>query len=46
MDELSISILGTAAFGLLLLVTLGIVYLTLSGWRDRRRREADKRASR
>jgi hypothetical protein len=39
-------ILGTAAFGLLVIVTLGIVVLTLAGWRDRQRREADKRASR
>ncbi len=39
-------ILGIAAFGLLTLVTLGIVYLTLSGWRDRQRREQDRRASR
>ena len=39
-------ILGTAAFGLLVIVTLGIVYLTLSGWRDRQRREQDRRASR
>jgi hypothetical protein len=39
-------ILGTAAFGLLVLVTLGIVYLTLLGWRDRQRREGDRRANR
>jgi hypothetical protein len=39
-------ILGTAAFGLLTIVTLGIIYLTLSGWRDRQRREEDRRASR
>ena len=39
-------ILGTAAFGLLVLVTLGIVYLTVLGWRDRQRREGDRRASR
>jgi hypothetical protein len=39
-----IRILGTAAFGLLIVVTLGIGYLTVSGWRDRRRREEDRRA--
>ncbi len=36
-------ILGTAAFGLLILVTVGVIYLTLSGWRDRRRQEQDRR---
>ncbi len=36
-------ILGTAAFGLLILVTGGVAYLTLSGWRDRRRQEKDRR---
>ncbi|AFY96121.1 hypothetical protein [Chamaesiphon minutus] len=41
-----IPVLGTAAFGLLIVVTLGIVYLTLSGWRDRQRREQDRRANR
>ena len=47
MDTTSLlPILGTAAFGLLVIVTLGIVYLTLSGWRDRQRREQDRRASR
>ena len=35
--------LGTAAFGLLILVTGGVIYLTLSGWRDRRRQEIDRR---
>ena len=39
-------ILGVTAFGLLVLVTLGIVYLTVVGWRDRQRREQDRRASR
>ena len=39
-------ILGVTAFGLLGLVTLGIVYLTVVGWRDRQRREQDRRASR
>jgi hypothetical protein len=41
-----IPVLGTAAFGLLVIVTLGIVYLTLLGWRDRQRREQDRRANR
>jgi hypothetical protein len=47
MDTISLlPILGTAAFGLLTLVTLGIVFLTVAGWRDRQRREQDRRASR
>lgn len=46
MDTSLIRILGITAFGLLILVTLGIIYLTVMGWRDRQRREQDKRASR
>ncbi|MBD2082913.1 hypothetical protein [Leptolyngbya sp. FACHB-17] len=30
------------AFGLLLSVTGGVIYLTLADWRDRRRREQEK----
>ena len=39
-------ILGAAAFGLLVIVTLGILILTLTGWRDRQRREEDRRVNR
>jgi hypothetical protein len=47
MDTTSlIPIFGTVAFGLLVIVTLGIVYLTGLGWRDRQRREEDRRAKR
>ena len=47
MDTTSLlPILVTAAFGLLVIVTLGIVILTLTGWRDRQRREEDRRANR
>ena len=47
MDTNSIlPILGTAAFGLLVIVTLGIIILTLAGWRDRQRREQDRRTNR
>jgi hypothetical protein len=47
MDTNSIlPILGTAAFGLLIVVTVGIIFLTLSGWRDRQRREQDRRTNR
>jgi hypothetical protein len=38
-------ILGMTAFGLLVIVTLGIIYLTLSGWKDKRRQEIDARAA-
>jgi hypothetical protein len=44
MNETSIlPILGTVAFGLLVAVTGGVAYLTLSGWRDRRRQEKERR---
>jgi hypothetical protein len=42
-NDLLMSALGTAAFALLIIVSVGIIYLTLSGWRDRRRQEADRR---
>jgi hypothetical protein len=35
--------LAILAFALLLLVTGGIGYLTVSDWRDRRRRDDEKR---
>lgn len=34
------------AFGLMVLVSGGIVYLTLAEWRDRRRRDQDSRGDR
>lgn len=40
------SVLILIAFGLLVTVSGGILYLTLAEWRDRRRRDADQRASR
>jgi hypothetical protein len=47
MDTTSLfPILGTAAFGLLVIVSLGILFLTLTGWRDRQRREEDRRSNR
>ncbi|HEY9876209.1 MAG TPA: hypothetical protein V6D12_22455 [Candidatus Obscuribacterales bacterium] len=39
-----LSVLVLAAFGLLLAVTGGIVYLTFAEWRDRRRQDRDRRA--
>ncbi|MBC6421577.1 MAG: hypothetical protein GDA43_03920 [Hormoscilla sp. SP5CHS1] len=37
------NVLVLLGFGLLVIVTGGIIYLTLADWRDRRRRERDKR---
>lgn len=34
------------AFGLLVVVSGGIIYLTLAEWRDRRRRDEERRAER
>jgi hypothetical protein len=45
-DISPIQFLGTAAFGMLLLVTVGVGYLTVAGWRDRQRREEDARSRR
>jgi hypothetical protein len=44
MDQATVlPILGASAFGLLVLVTVGILYLTLSGWKDKRRQEIDRK---
>jgi hypothetical protein len=44
MDQAAIlPILGATAFGLLLLVTGSIIYLTLMGWKDKRRQEIDRK---
>ncbi|MBF2027231.1 MAG: hypothetical protein IGS48_10750 [Oscillatoriales cyanobacterium C42_A2020_001] len=40
------SILILAAFGLMVVVSGGVIYLTLAEWRDRRRRDEDARATR
>ena len=45
-DISPIQFLGTAAFVMLIIVTLGIGYLTVAGWRDRQRREEDVRSRR
>jgi hypothetical protein len=39
------NILVLVAFGLLITVTGGVVYLTLADWRDRRRQDNEKRQS-
>jgi hypothetical protein len=41
-----ISVLMYAAFGLMVVVSGGVIYLTLADWRDRRRQDEDKRADR
>ncbi|MDJ0676266.1 MAG: hypothetical protein QNJ36_12920 [Calothrix sp. MO_167.B42] len=43
MESPFLSILALVAFVLLVAVTTGIGYLTLAGWRDRRRQEQEKR---
>jgi hypothetical protein len=35
-----------AAFGLLVVVSGGVIYLTFVDWRDRRRQDQDKRSER
>ncbi len=41
-----LSVLALAAFGLLVAVSGGILYLTFAEWRDRRRQDRDKRSRR
>lgn len=41
-----INILMFAAFGLMVAVSGGVIYLTLADWRDRRRQDQDKRSDR
>jgi hypothetical protein len=38
------NVLVLVAFGLLVVVTGGSVYLTMTDWRDRRRRDAESRS--
>ena len=46
MESPFLSILTLVAVVLLIVVTGGIGYLTVADWRDRRRRDDDKRTSR
>ena len=41
-----LSVLAVLAMGLLVAVTLGVVYLTTVEWRDRRLQEREKREKR
>lgn len=43
MEFTTLNILFLAAIALLLLVTGGVGYLTVADWRDRRRRERERR---
>ncbi|HIK18585.1 MAG TPA: hypothetical protein IGS53_25350 [Leptolyngbyaceae cyanobacterium M33_DOE_097] len=43
METSAFNVLVLAAFGLLILVSGGIAYLTVIEWRDRRRRENDRK---
>ena len=44
METSALNILVLIAFGLLVLLTGGVAYLTALEWRDRRRRRKDKRS--
>ncbi|MCS6814973.1 MAG: hypothetical protein NZ772_15570 [Cyanobacteria bacterium] len=47
MPEIStINVLVLMAFGLLVIVTGGVAYLTLADWRDRRRQDNERRQAR
>ncbi len=45
METNILPILAVSAFGLLVVVSGGIIYLTAASWRDRRRFEAEIRAN-
>jgi hypothetical protein len=42
-ESITLDILAVLALGLLVVVTGGVLYLTNVEWRDRRRREREKR---
>lgn len=44
MEYSLLNVLILIALGLLLIVTLGVAYLTTAEWRDRRREQRDKKA--
>lgn len=46
MEQTVFSVLSITALGLLVIVTLGVIYLTLADWRDRRRQDNAKRDER
>ncbi|PSB24212.1 hypothetical protein [Stenomitos frigidus] len=46
METSAFNVLVLVAFGLMIVVSGGIVYLTIAEWRDRRRRDEERRADR
>ena len=46
MENTILGVLSWTVIGLLVTVTGGVVYLTLSDWQDRRRQDQEKRDSR
>lgn len=46
METSVLTVVGLVAFGLLVTVTGGVLYLTLAEWRDRRRLDNEKREKR
>lgn len=46
MENTLLTGLSFTAFGLLILVTVGIIYLTLAEWRDRRRLMKEQKKNR
>jgi hypothetical protein len=46
MEHTIFSVLSITALGLLVIVTGGVIYLTLADWRDRRRQDNAKRNER
>lgn len=44
MESTFFTVLFFAAAGLLVLVSGGVIYLTAAEWRDRRRRDRDKKS--
>jgi hypothetical protein len=45
-DNPVFNLLSLTAFGMLVVVTLGILYLTFAEWRDRRRAKREQEGSR
>ncbi|WP_196797376.1 hypothetical protein [Gloeocapsa sp. PCC 7428] len=46
METTALNVLVLIAFGLLVAVTGGVLYLTAADWRDRRRQDKEKRENR
>ncbi|MGB3240536.1 MAG: hypothetical protein WBB29_19750 [Geitlerinemataceae cyanobacterium] len=46
MEQTVFSVVAVTALGLLIIVTGGVIYLTLADWRDRRRQDNARRNER